>query len=419
MALENWAGNYRYTAERVHRPETVAQVQELVAASRRAKALGTRHSFNAIADSAEDLISLEGLDKIVGIDRERMTVTIEGGVTYGALCPYLNDRGFAIHNLASLPHISVAGGCATGTHGSGDGSGNLATAVSGMEVVVADGSIVEFTRELNGAAAHLGGLGIVVRLALNIRPAFTMRQEVYENLPLEAATERFDEIMSSAYSVSLFTHWQKSVIDQVWIKRVEDGAPLEGAQPADANRHPIREKSPVNCTEQTGIPGPWHERLPHFRMDYMPSSGKELQSEYLMPRECAADALRAVNGLSGLLTPILQISEIRTVAADELWMSPSYQRPSVAIHFTWRKDWEAVRAALPVIEEALVPFQPRPHWGKLFCASPERLHAVYPRIGDFRALLESYDPKGKFRNSFLEQTIWPGQPTEVGRQGEG
>lgn len=406
VGLGNWADNYRYEAERVHRPRAVEEVQRLVSIARKVKALGTRHSFNAIADTTEDLISLEHFDKVVGIDRDRMTVTIEGGVTYGGLCRHLNERGYAIHNLASLPHISVAGACATGTHGSGDRNGNLATSVASMEVVTADGSIVEFTRELNGAAVHLGGLGVVVRLTLDIQPAFEMRQEVFENLPLEAATERFDEIMSSGYSVSLFTHWQNLVIDQVWIKRIEGGAPLDGAQPADAKRHPIREISPANCTEQMGVPGPWHERLPHFRMDYLPSSGKELQSEYLMPRECAADTLTAVNGLRALLAPILQISEIRTVAADELWMSPSYQRASVAIHFTWRQDWEAVRAALPLLEEALAPFQPRPHWGKLFCLAPECLCAVYPRLADFRDLLETHDPTGKFRNSFLDKAIW-------------
>ncbi|HVT13790.1 MAG TPA: FAD-binding protein [Fimbriimonadaceae bacterium] len=407
VELRNWAGNFGYGADRLHRPDGVEQVQEIVARARRAKALGTRHSFNAIADTEADLISLENL-RGISIDPQERTVTLEGGVAYGELCRYLNERGWAIHNLASLPHISVAGACATGTHGSGDANGNLATAVVAMSVVTADGEIVEFAGDdLAAAAVHLGGLGVVARLTLGIQPAFSVAQSVYDDLPLDGVLERFEEIMSCAYSVSLFTRWQDSRIDQVWVKRrAGEGRPVDLGTPAPEKRHPIRSIPPENCTEQLGVPGPWHERLPHFRLEYMPSAGKELQSEYLAPRRHAVGVMRVVSELGPILDPILQISEVRTMAADELWMSPAFGRPTVGIHFTWTQDWARVSEALPIVEEKLAPFEARPHWGKLFAMSGGGLAELYPRMGEFRALLERHDPKGKFRNAFLERAVW-------------
>jgi len=413
----NWAGNYTYSAARLHRPETVEQVQELVIHCRKLKVLGARHSFNGIADSPEALISLEHFDQVAALDRARRTVTVEAGVRYGPLCRHLNREGYALHNLASLPHISVAGACATATHGSGDRNGNLATAVSAMEIVTADGEVVVLSREghgeqFQGAVVGLGGLGVVTKLTLDILPAFDMRQDVYENLPLAQLEDHFDDVVSSAYSVSLFTDWRSARFNQVWFKRrVTDGAPVElepelfGATLATSQRHPIAGLSAANCTEQLGIRGPWHERLPHFRLDYTPSSGEELQTEYFVPRQHAFAAFRAIERLREHVAPLLQISEVRTIAADNLWMSPCYKQACVSIHFTWKKNWPAVRALLPVIEEQLAPLNARPHWGKLFTMPPARLQSLYERLPDFRQLLRSYDPQGKFRNAFLDTTI--------------
>lgn len=416
--LRNWAGNYTYTAARIHRPETVEQIRELVIHASKVRALGTRHSFNDIADSAEDLISLEHLDRVTALDRARPAVTVEAGIRYGQLGQYLHGEGYALHNLASLPHISFAGACATGTHGSGDGNGNLATAVAAMEVVTADGEIVEFSRERNGTwfqgmVIALGALGVVTKLTLDIVPAFSIRQDVYENLPLAQLEQHFDAIMGSAYSVSLFTDWQRERIGQIWMKRrVTAGAAGElvpallEATPAPTDRHPIAGISAINCTAQMGIPGPAHERLPHFRMDYTPSSGQELQTEYIVPRRHAVAAIRAIAQLRERLAPLLQISELRTIAADTLWMSPCYQQACAAIHFTWKPDWPAVQKLLPLIEERLAPFSARPHWGKLFTMPPAQLQSRYKKLPEFRQLLQSHDPRGKFRNSFVERYIF-------------
>lgn len=413
----NWAGNYTYGAAHIHQPETVEQIQELVRRSDRVKALGTRHSFNDIADSPGDLISLEKFDKIVGLDHERSTVTVEAGVRYGRLARWLHDNGYALHNLASLPHISVAGACATATHGSGDKHGNLATAVSALEMVTGSGDLAALSREQNpeeidGAVVSLGGLGIVTKLTLDISPTFELRQDVYENLPLSELENHFDELTSRAYSVSLFTDWQEARFNQAWLKRqVDDGATftaepeLFGAPLATSNLHPIAALSAENCTEQMGVGGPWFERLPHFRMDFTPSSGEELQSEYLVPRHHALSALHVIDQLRDRVAPLLQISEIRTIAADDLWMSPCYKQDCIGIHFTWKKDWEGVRKLLPVIEENLAPFKARPHWGKLFTMSPTGLHLLYERLPDFWKLLQHYDPQGKFHNAFLERYI--------------
>ena len=414
--LSNWAGNYFYGAAQKHHPETVEQIQEIVHRSTKLKALGTRHSFNDIADSPGDLISLRYFDRVLHLDREHHTVTVEAGIRYGELCRWLDIEGFALHNLASLPHISIAGACATATHGSGDRLGNLATAVSAMEVVTADGELMVFSRgteDFEGSVVGLGGLGIVTKLILNISPSFQMQQDVYENLSLTEVENHFDELTSSGYSVSLFTDWSQAMFNQVWLKRLApDGVSLKaepelfGATLATRHLHPIAAISAENCTEQMGVCGPWYERLPHFRMDFTPSSGEELQSEYILPRQHAVSAFHAIDELREQISPLLQISEIRTIAADNLWMSTCYEQASVAVHFTWIKDWERVSQVLPIIEDRLSRFNPRPHWGKLFTMSPEHLQSRYEKLSDFRQLLQRYDPQGKFRNAFLDQYIF-------------
>jgi xylitol oxidase len=414
----NWAGNYIYRAAQIHQPETIEQIQELIARRHKVKALGTRHSFNDIADSPGDLISLDRFDKILELDQERRTVTVEAGVRYGNLARWLHAQGYALHNLASLPHISVAGACATGTHGSGDRQGNLATAVSGIELVTGTGDAVVLSREQDreqfaGAVVGLGGLGVVTKLTLDVSPTFQMQQDVYENLPLAALEEHYDELTANIYSVSLFTDWRSSAINQVWLKRLApDGTSVKaepelfGAKLATTKLHPIAALSAENCTEQLGVCGPWFERLPHFRMDFTPSSGEELQSEYLIPRQHAFAALLVIEGIRDHIAPLLLISEVRTIAADNLWMSPCYKQACVAVHFTWKQDWEAVRNVLPMIEAALAPFDARPHWGKLFTISYARLQTLYERLPDFQKMLQHYDPEGKFRNVFLDTYIF-------------
>ncbi|MER6173881.1 FAD-binding protein [Streptosporangium sp. NPDC001681] len=416
--LLNWAGNITYGAARFHRPGSMEQLQELVAGSDAVRALGTRHSFNEIADRpGGDLVSLEGLPGGPELDPARGTVTVGAGVRYGELSRYLHGAGYALHNLGSLPHISVAGACATATHGSGDANGNLATAVSGLELVTADGEVTFLSRERDGdrfagAVVGLGALGVVTRVVLDVVPAFEVRQHVYENLPWARLEEHFEEITSAGYSVSMFTGWDGPVIDQVWVKR-RDGEPGPwepvsrwlDATAAPADRHPLPGLSAVNCTAQLGVPGPWYDRLPHFRLDFTPSSGEELQSEYLLPRRHALAALRALDGVRDVVSPVLQVSEIRTVAADELWLSPSYRQDVVAVHFTWKKDWPAVRRVLTVIEDLLEPFEARPHWGKLFLMGPERLASRYDRLPDFRRLAADLDPTGKFRNPFVNDLL--------------
>jgi xylitol oxidase len=360
------------------------------------------------------------MDKVISLDPPARTVTLGAGMSYGQLAPYLHEHGFALQNLASLPHISVAGACSTATHGSGEKNGNLSTAVSALELVAASGEIVKLSRQQDGdaflgAVVGLGALGAITKVTLDLQPTFMMKQYVYENLPLSQMQEHFDAIQASGYSVSLFTDWQNQRINEVWIKsRVEPGAAfhatpdLFGAKLATKNLHPIAEISPENCTEQMGVPGPWYDRLPHFKMGFTPSAGKELQSEYFVPRKHAVEAILAVERLRDQVSPHLLISEIRTIAADNLWMSPCHNQDSVTIHFTWKPDWPKVSKVLPVIEKELAPFQARPHWGKLFTVPPERLRALYQKMPEFIALAKKYDPPGKFRNEFLNTNIFGG-----------
>lgn len=413
----NWSGNYTYSTDRVHYPKTLDEVRQVIKACSQAKALGSRHSFDGIADTTGDQISLKQMQQMT-IDRNARTVTVDAGVTYGKLSPYLDENGFALHNLASLPHISVAGGCATATHGSGDKNGNLSTAVSAMELVTADGEVLTLSRQkdrdrFEGAVVGLGALGVITKVTLNLLPTFKMSQVVYENLPFDQLQHHFDDIFGAGYSVSLFTDWQNHRATQVWIKsRLEAGKSLAskpeffGATLATRKLHPIAGHSAESCTEQMGIPGPWYERMPHFRMNFTPSSGAELQSEYFVPREKAYDAILAVEKLRDHITPHLFITEFRTIHEDNLWMSTCYKRSNMTIHFTWKPEWPAVRQILPLIEQQLAPFDPRPHWAKLFTIPPAQLQAKYARLADFEGLVNQYDPNGKFRNEFLNVNLY-------------
>jgi len=416
--LRNWAGNVEYSTGHVFYPGSIAEVQELVKKCARLRALDTRHCFNRIADSKFNLVSTKELNKPVSLDENAQTVTVEGGIKYGELCPWLDKKGFALANLASLPHISVAGSCATATHGSGMGNANLPSAVRAMELVTAGGDIVHLSADKDGenflgAVVGLGALGLVTKVTLGVQPAYSMRQNVFERLPVVQLTENFEKIMSAGYSVSLFTDWQTETVNEVWIKsRVDNGTGFNdnpeffGATAATKNMHPISALSAENCTAQMGVPGPWYERLPHFKMGFTPSSGKELQTEYFVPRHNAVEAFMAVARVGKQISPHLLISEIRAVAQDRFWMSPCRGQDSVTIHFTWKPEWEAVSKLLPVIENELSPFSVRPHWGKLFSISPRVLESRYEKLTDFKKLVAQYDPRGKFRNDFLDVNIY-------------
>ena len=412
----NWAGNYTYSTACLENPATLAEVQRLVRATPHLKALGARHSFNGVADSSGMQVSLRHFDAIE-LDSSARLVKVGAGVTYGQLAPYIDKRGFAVHNLASLPHIGVVGACATATHGSGSGNGNLSTAVRAMELVTADGSLVSLSREtlgerFAGAVVALGALGVVTSITLAVEPSFEVAQTVYQNLPFSVLEHSLEAIFASGYSVSLFTDWQGSRATQVWIKQRLDHAyePLpsefHGAGLSTCKLHPLAGHEAENCTEQMGVPGPWYERLPHFKMNFVPSSGAEMQTEYFVPREKGYAAIRAIEELRDRIAPLLFVTEFRAIAADHLWMSPCYGRSTMALHFTWKPDWNAVRPLLPMIEARLAPFAVRPHWAKLFTLDPGKVRAQYARLADFVALAREYDPAGKFRNAFLETYVY-------------
>ena len=415
--LTNWAGNLRYSTGNVHYPNTIGEVQDVIKKSQKLTALGSRHSFNTIADNTENQVSLSHFNRVVSLDKLAGTVTVESGMKYGELAPYLHENGFALHNLASLPHISIAGAVATATHGSGIKNGNLSTAVLGIEFINAAGELVNLTKKndgdkFNGAVVALGAFGVVTKLTLELQPTFNMKQVVYRNLAMSELEKNFNEIMGSGYSVSLFTDWKNKNINEVWVKsKVEnenDAARPElfGAKLAQQNLHPIETESAENCTDQMGVPGPWYERMPHFKMGFKPSAGKELQAEYFVPIEHAYEAMMIFEKLTEKITPHLFISEIRAIAADDFWMSPCHKKTCVALHTTWKQEVEAVMQLLPVLEEQLAPFEARPHWAKLFTMSPSVLRSRYEKLNDFKQLVSQYDPNGKFRNEFLATNIF-------------
>jgi alditol oxidase len=413
----NWSGNYAYRAHALHRPQTLEELQELVAGALAVRALGSRHSFTAIAD-ADELVALDALPGTIDIDSTAGTVSVPSHTTYAALAEELNRHGQALHSMASLPHISVAGAVATATHGSGDDKGNLATAVCGVEMVLSPCELVTMAdgdTDFAGVVAGLGCLGVVTRVTLAVQPFFQMRQRVFEDVSWDRLLEGLDEIFAAGESVSVF-HRCGPTTEQVWVKRRDhesgedddDLADLLGIAPATAAVHPVPGADPVNCTEQLGVPGPWSERLPHFRSGFTPSSGEELQSEFFVARADAVAAIEAVRGLADAIVPHLLVSELRTIAGDALWLSPQQGRDTLAIHFTWRRQPAEVEAVVGQIEAALAPFAARPHWGKVFTADAAAIAPLYPRMGEFRDLRERMDPERTFVNDWLRQRVLGG-----------
>jgi len=410
----NWAGNVVFGCRELRTPSSVGELQDIVRGSERVRALGSSHSFNRIADTSGVLVATSGLPPVIETAPDRSAVRVASGVRYGDLAQHLQAAGCALRNLGSLPHISVGGACATGTHGSGNANQSLAGSVTAVEMVTANGELARLRRGspgFAGAVVALGGLGIVTAVELETVPAFEVRQFVYEDVPAAAVAEHFEEIFASGYSVSVFTGWRPGAGLRIW-QKLRAGVPGAagagqprwlGGRLADGPRHPVPGMPAANATEQLGVPGPWHERLPHFRLAFTPSAGQELQTEYLLPREDAGPAIGALARISDRIAPILQVGEIRTIAADDLWMSMASGRDSVAFHFTWIQDDAAVLPVVSAVEEALAPFGARPHWGKVFAVPPDTIARLYPRWHDFQALLRAYDPDGKFRNDFMDR----------------
>lgn len=409
----NWSEHVAFGAASVHFPKTVAEVQEIVRGAAKVRVVGARHSFNHIADTTGAMISLRSLPRRAAIDRLAQTVTIDGGTTYAELAPVIDAAGFALFNLPSVPDFTIVGAVSTATHGSGNHNRNLAASVAALEIVTGTGELLTLKRgdhDFDGAVVGLGALGVVVGMTLDLVPRFDIRQTVYRNLPFDTVVENFDEVMGSAYSVSLFTHWNSEFVDQAWLKDLS-GAPAPkaeffGGTPAAGEMSPVIGKEPYGTTGQLGSVGVWYDRLPHARIGALPQEGYEYQSEYFIARHDAPAAMRALKAVQHALHPALVVSEVRTIAGDHLWLSTNNSGDSVGFHFSMARDWAEVSKALKVIEAALAPFEPRPHWGKLFVMPAAQVKAGHPRLAEFRALAQRHDPAGKFRNAFLDEFVF-------------
>jgi xylitol oxidase len=412
--MKNWAGNVTYRAARLHEPTSVAQLREIVAGAAQVRALGAGHSFNLIADTTGDLVSVAALPPRVEVAAGVGQAVVSAGLRYGDVATALEAAGFALPNLPSLPHISVAGAVATGTHGSGDANRPLSSSVAAVELVMADGSLLTLRRgepDFTGAVVSLGAIGIAVSLTLDLVRTFQVRQYVYDDLPLAALLDHLDAVLASAYSASAFTDWRAPVRFHVWRKQLASAPPAPprwlGAQLADGPRHPIPGMPGDLSTQQLGVPGPWHERLPHFRLGFTPSNGDELQSEFFIARTDASAAVAALAGAADRLAPVLQVAEVRSIAADDQWLSPAYGRDSIGMHFTWVPDAPAVAPVVALVERVLEPFAPRPHWAKVASLPPAAVLARYEHAADFAALVARYDPAGKFANAYVRE-LFPG-----------
>jgi len=413
--LRNWSDTVDLGGT-VATPRSTAEVAELVRGADRVLALGSAHSFSPVAVTPGLHIETAALPADIAVNGT--TVTVSAGMTYATLGRELHARGLGLAAMASLPHITVGGAMATGTHGSGDAIGTLSSAVTGIEIVTAGGDVRWVRRGVDpdfGAwVVSIGALGVVTRVEMEVEPTYEVAQTIFAGLDLDVVEADFDAVFGSATSVSVFTRWRPEPDAQLWLKRRIDregpwpGGPAFGVPPRDDPLHPLEQLDPVHCNPQRGQVGPWHERLPHFRAEFTPSAGDEIQAEYLLPRTHAVEAIRALRALHARITPLLHVTEIRTMRADDLWLSPAYSVDTVGIHFTWHRD-ERIFEVLPAIEEMLLPLGARPHWGKVSVASPEQLHSAYPRLTDFLRLREQVDPQGRFCGPFVTRLV--GAPT--------
>ena len=408
--MQNWSKNVDFNDRGYLQPESLAELQDAVRSSAKLRARGTAHCFNEIANTSSYAINLSKMPKTIEVKSGSNSVTVAAGLKYGELTPVLHQQGWALNNLASLPHISIAGSISTGTHGSGIKNQNLANQVLSLDLVTAEGEIRHINRTnpaFNALVVGLGLGGIVYQYELKIEPTFEIRQVIYPEIPLDVLQRSFDQIMGTAYSVSYFTDWGSNQVGNLWCKFRDDEVIPEsigGSAKADKKYHPVPSVDPVACTDQLGEPGYWHERLSHFKLDFTPSVGEEIQTEFFVDRKDAAGAIEAVSKLGAEISPLLWITELRTIAADDLWLSGAYQRDTLAIHFTWKKD-DAIYPVIEKVEAALRPFNYRPHWGKVFTADAQYLKSVYPKMSEFKALVEALDPTKKFENSFTRKVV--------------
>lgn len=416
----NWAGNLTYAPRAVAAPGTLDELRDLVAATPRLRPLGTRHSFSDVADGHPDavLVSTHRLPQHVEVADDRRTAWVPAGATYAAVATALEAEGLALANTGSLPHISVGGATATGTHGSGLGLGSLSTAVDALEIVGADGELRQVARgdaEHPGSVLALGALGVVVRVALDVQPTYRMRQDTYEDLPWRALDDGIEDVFGAGYSVSLFHEFDATVREVLVKSRVPEGQD-DVVVPDDlvgAVRRRVAEHDelggddgavPGHMTPMDGTVGAWPDRLPHFRIDATPSVGSELQSEHFVPLADGAAALAALRDFGAALRPHLHTCETRVVAGDDLWLSPT-PVDSLAIAFTWRDHPAEVAALVARVEHTLAPWGARPHWGKLSSLGTAERAALFPRLDDFAGLVARVDPGGRFRGPFLERLL--------------
>ncbi len=402
----NWAGTYQYRAPHHVTVSTEEDVRAALAGAGPVHALGTRHSFTDLPDTAGTLVEMAGLDAPAIIDSEARTVRITAGTRYGVLAAQLHAAGWALHNTGSLPHISVGGATSTGTHGSGDGKGVLTTAVRAVRFVDAAGEIRELHRgdaDFAAVVVGVGAFGILTELTLDIEPTYLVRQDLYAGITWDTFLGDVDAVTTAGDSVSVFTRWGED-LGWVWVKRrvadADAAVPTEllGGTLSDVGVSPLGLGD--NVTE-IGTAGPWYQRWPHFRADAEPSRGDEIQSEYFVDRADAADALRAVRAVMAPHAEHLIWTELRTASADDIWLSGAYQRDAFIIHFTWENHPDEVTAALREIEPVLAPFGARPHWGKRHLLERADIERVHPRLADARAVFERLDPDGRFVNEHL------------------
>ncbi|KAI1701064.1 FAD binding domain-containing protein [Ditylenchus destructor] len=422
--LHNWGDNFLFSTQNIQYPTTVEEVQEIVQNADKVRVVGTRHSFSTCADSPDTILSTLALKNIIGFDDSVPSITVQAGIAYTDLNPYLQYLGFALPNLATLAEISVGGASQTGAHGSGLSNQCLASHIRSLKIVLANGTLATYgpnDPELKAIALGVGAFGVITQVELKVEPTFNITNYFFLNMTAQNLYDHFDEIENTGYTAQLFTDFSTpGVWGQIMIMdrsgsnaNIGSLQNLYGATRATTKVSPILALPPTYLVDQ-GVEQPWYFGLVDYHLGLSGFDGGEIQSEYFLPYENAVAAIKAVTTLSDLIAPRVHTMLIRTIKGDDLWLSEMYSQSSVvAIHFTWKLNMTAVMEVLPQIEQLLIPYCAKPHWGKVFAQGPETFLHCYPKLADFKQLAEQLDPTHKFRNQFLEDNVFINLPTST------
>jgi len=431
MTWQNWAGTASADPVRRHWPRSTDEIADAITAAAKddlpVRALGSGHSFTAAAATSGAALDLSGWTGIVAADLDSGLVTVRSGTTIRELNAALEMLGLAMANLGDIDAQTVSGAISTGTHGTGARLGGIATQVTGIELVTADGSVVSCSADarpdlFSAARVSLGALGVISTITLQCTPAFALAADE-RPMPLDEVLGRFGELAADNdhFEFYWFPYGKNALVKRN--NRVAGGNAAPGAMPNWRRflEYEVMENAAFGALCRTGRAVPATikplNRLaaatlskrsysaPSHQVFVTPRRVRFVESEYAVPREALLDVLGELRaGVPRLAHPVMFPVEVRIAAADDVWLSTAYGRDSayVAIHQYVGLPYQEY---FQLFESVASAAGGRPHWGKMHTRDAAYLTGAYPRFADFLRVRDETDPGRLFANRYLEQVF--------------